>query len=142
MLSPGAAGGIGQPLSMLMRMSPLVSELNLYDVAPIVKGVACDLSHCDVGAGKVPSHNTRSSRPLLSLPPAPSLPPSLLLTPAPSCTSVQELGLSSTLESPVVLSCKNPNQESLLQVTGFCGDAELGDCLKGVEVREAARLMM
>ena len=48
----GAAGGIGQPLSMLMRMSPLVSELSLYDVAPIVKGVACDLSHCDLGGGK------------------------------------------------------------------------------------------
>jgi len=49
----GAAGGIGQPLSMLLRCSPLVSELSLYDVAPIVKGVACDLSHCDVGDGKV-----------------------------------------------------------------------------------------
>lgn len=38
---------------MLLRMSPLVSELACYDVAPIVKGVACDLSHCDVGTGKV-----------------------------------------------------------------------------------------
>lgn len=67
----GAAGGIGQPLSMLMRMSPLVSELSLYDVAPIVKGVACDLSHCDLGGGKV---------------------------------------------------------------TGYCGDAELGLCLKDVQL--------
>mmetsp|Transcript_23178 Transcript_23178/g.41171 ORF Transcript_23178/g.41171 Transcript_23178/m.41171 type:complete len:338 (-) Transcript_23178:186-1199(-) len=49
----GAAGGIGQPLSMLMRCSPLVGELSLYDVAPVVKGVACDLSHCDVGGAKV-----------------------------------------------------------------------------------------
>lgn len=49
----GAAGGIGQPLSMLMRCSPLVGELSLYDVAPVVKGVACDLSHTDVGAAKV-----------------------------------------------------------------------------------------
>jgi malate dehydrogenase len=42
----GAAGGIGQPLSLLIKMSPLVSELNLYDIAN-VKGVAADLSHCN-----------------------------------------------------------------------------------------------
>lgn len=42
----GAAGGIGQPLSLLIKMSPLVSALNLYDVAN-VKGVCADLSHCN-----------------------------------------------------------------------------------------------
>ncbi|EYU35828.1 hypothetical protein ABFS82_09G039500 [Erythranthe guttata] len=42
----GAAGGIGQPLALLVKMSPLVSELNLYDIAN-VKGVAADLSHCN-----------------------------------------------------------------------------------------------
>ncbi|KAK4257195.1 hypothetical protein QN277_006815 [Acacia crassicarpa] len=42
----GAAGGIGQPLSLLIKMSPLVSVLHLYDVAN-VKGVAADLSHCN-----------------------------------------------------------------------------------------------
>ncbi|KZV23310.1 malate dehydrogenase [Dorcoceras hygrometricum] len=42
----GAAGGIGQPLSLLIKMSPLVSSLNLYDVAN-VKGVCADLSHCN-----------------------------------------------------------------------------------------------
>ncbi|KAL3528391.1 hypothetical protein ACH5RR_007713 [Cinchona calisaya] len=42
----GAAGGIGQPLALLVKMSPLVSALNLYDVAN-VKGVATDLSHCN-----------------------------------------------------------------------------------------------
>ncbi|XP_009778649.1 malate dehydrogenase, chloroplastic isoform X1 [Nicotiana tabacum] len=42
----GASGGIGQPLSLLVKMSPLVSELNLYDIAN-VKGVAADLSHCN-----------------------------------------------------------------------------------------------
>ncbi|CAM0950069.1 unnamed protein product [Alopecurus aequalis] len=42
----GAAGGIGQPLSLLIKMSPLVSELRLYDIANI-KGVATDLSHCN-----------------------------------------------------------------------------------------------
>ncbi|KAH6797337.1 malate dehydrogenase [Perilla frutescens var. hirtella] len=42
----GAAGGIGQPLALLVKMSPLVSSLNLYDIAN-VKGVAADLSHCN-----------------------------------------------------------------------------------------------
>ncbi|XP_076922893.1 malate dehydrogenase, chloroplastic-like [Bidens hawaiensis] len=42
----GAAGGIGQPLSLLVKMSPLVSDLHLYDIAN-VKGVAADLSHCN-----------------------------------------------------------------------------------------------
>ncbi|KAG0470132.1 hypothetical protein HPP92_016227 [Vanilla planifolia] len=42
----GAAGGIGQPLGLLIKMSPLVSHLNLYDIAN-VKGVAADLSHCN-----------------------------------------------------------------------------------------------
>lgn len=42
----GAAGGIGQPLSLLIKMFPLVSVLNLYDIAN-VKGVAADLSHCN-----------------------------------------------------------------------------------------------
>ncbi|CAI9092991.1 OLC1v1028385C1 [Oldenlandia corymbosa var. corymbosa] len=45
----GAAGGIGQPLALLIKMSPLVSALNLYDIAN-VKGVAADLSHCNTPA--------------------------------------------------------------------------------------------
>jgi lactate/malate dehydrogenase, NAD binding domain len=40
----GAAGGIGQPLSLLLKQSPLISELSLYDVANTA-GVACDISH-------------------------------------------------------------------------------------------------
>ncbi|KAK6123031.1 hypothetical protein DH2020_043227 [Rehmannia glutinosa] len=31
----GAAGGIGQPLALLVKMSPLVSALNLYDIANV-----------------------------------------------------------------------------------------------------------
>jgi len=41
----GAAGGIGQPLSLLLKLNDLVGELNLYDVAPFTPGVATDLSH-------------------------------------------------------------------------------------------------
>ncbi|XP_007041454.2 PREDICTED: malate dehydrogenase, glyoxysomal [Theobroma cacao] len=45
----GAAGGIGQPLAMLMKMNPLVSVLHLYDVVN-AHGVTADLSHMDTGA--------------------------------------------------------------------------------------------
>lgn len=41
----GAAGGIGQPLALLMKQNPKVTELSLYDVVPVVTGVAVDLSH-------------------------------------------------------------------------------------------------
>lgn len=40
----GAAGGIGQPLSLLLKLSGRISDLALYDVAG-TPGVACDLSH-------------------------------------------------------------------------------------------------
>lgn len=42
----GAAGGIGQPLSLLLKMNRLVTELALYDIAN-TPGVAADLSHCN-----------------------------------------------------------------------------------------------
>ncbi|MDD6178081.1 MAG: malate dehydrogenase [Ruminobacter sp.] len=42
----GAAGGIGQPLSLILKSRlPAGSELALYDVAPFTPGVAVDLSH-------------------------------------------------------------------------------------------------
>ena len=40
----GAAGGIGQSLSMLMKMNPAVTRLSLYDVMG-TPGVAADVSH-------------------------------------------------------------------------------------------------
>ncbi|ORX58655.1 malate dehydrogenase [Piromyces finnis] len=40
----GAAGGIGQPLSLLLKSHPQVTELNLYDIVNS-PGVAADLSH-------------------------------------------------------------------------------------------------
>ncbi|MFT7797030.1 malate dehydrogenase, mitochondrial [Arapaima gigas] len=45
----GAAGGIGQPLSLLLKNSPLVSQLSLYDIAH-TPGVAADLSHIETRA--------------------------------------------------------------------------------------------
>ncbi|KAL8160351.1 hypothetical protein V2J09_001888 [Rumex salicifolius] len=45
----GAAGGIGQPLALLMKMNPLVSLLHLYDVVN-TPGVTADISHMDTGA--------------------------------------------------------------------------------------------
>ena len=40
----GAAGGIGQPLSLLLKMNPLVTDLALYDIRG-GPGVAADVSH-------------------------------------------------------------------------------------------------
>ncbi|XP_072909908.1 malate dehydrogenase, mitochondrial [Hemitrygon akajei] len=45
----GASGGIGQPLSLLLKNSPLVGELSLYDIAH-TPGVAADLSHIETRA--------------------------------------------------------------------------------------------
>lgn len=41
----GAAGGIGQPLSMLMKLDKNIDQLALLDVVPVVAGVAADISH-------------------------------------------------------------------------------------------------
>jgi len=42
----GAAGGIGQSLSLLLKLQlPAGSELALYDVVPVTPGVAVDVSH-------------------------------------------------------------------------------------------------
>ncbi|KAK9470879.1 lactate/malate dehydrogenase [Dipodascopsis tothii] len=45
----GAGGGIGQPLSLLLKLSPYVTELALYDVVG-APGVATDLSHISTPA--------------------------------------------------------------------------------------------
>jgi malate dehydrogenase len=46
----GAAGGIGQPLSLLLKNNPIVTELSCYDLAPVTPGVAADLSHINTPA--------------------------------------------------------------------------------------------
>jgi len=46
----GAAGGIGQPLSLLLKINPRVTALTCFDVAPITPGVAADLSHISSNA--------------------------------------------------------------------------------------------
>ena len=45
----GAGGGIGQPLSLLLKSDPLVTSLSLYDIrgAP---GVAADVNHIDAAS--------------------------------------------------------------------------------------------
>ncbi|KAI7855818.1 malate dehydrogenase, NAD-dependent [Circinella umbellata] len=50
----GAAGGIGQPLSLLLKQSPLVTHLSLYDIVN-TPGVAADLSHINTKS-KVTGH--------------------------------------------------------------------------------------
>ncbi|KAF9137254.1 hypothetical protein BGX30_010417 [Mortierella sp. GBA39] len=50
----GAAGGIGQPLSLLLKQSDLITHLALYDIVNAA-GVAADLSHINT-ASKVTGH--------------------------------------------------------------------------------------
>merc|ERR1712126_737726 len=45
----GASGGIGQPLSMLLKLNPAVTKLALYDIVH-TPGVAADLSHIETQA--------------------------------------------------------------------------------------------
>jgi hypothetical protein len=40
----GASGGIGQPLALLLKLDPRVTELSLFDVVR-TPGVAADISH-------------------------------------------------------------------------------------------------
>ncbi|RKF64078.1 Malate dehydrogenase, mitochondrial [Golovinomyces cichoracearum] len=55
----GAAGGIGQPLSLLLKLNPLVTDLALYDIR-LAPGVAADVGHINTkstvtGYGPTPS---------------------------------------------------------------------------------------
>jgi len=43
----GGGGGIGQPLALLLKHSPMISQLAVYDVASFTPGVAKDLSHIE-----------------------------------------------------------------------------------------------
>ena len=55
----GAAGGIGQPLSLLLATSASVRELALYDIVN-TPGVAADLGHMNTGVkvtGFLPPNN-------------------------------------------------------------------------------------
>ena len=46
----GAAGGIGQPLSLLLKDIDAISHLSLVDRAPDVIGVAADVGHLNTKA--------------------------------------------------------------------------------------------
>merc|ERR1712238_160494 len=56
----GAAGGIGQPLSLLCKLSEHIDELSCYDIVG-TPGVAADLSHIPTNStmtGRLPSPTT------------------------------------------------------------------------------------
>ncbi|PVU87356.1 hypothetical protein BB561_006373 [Smittium simulii] len=57
----GAAGGIGQPLSLLIKLNPDVTVLNLYDLVRC-PGVAADISHINTNS-KVSSFQGSESLP-------------------------------------------------------------------------------
>lgn len=40
----GGGGAVGQSMAMILKLSPLISQLNLYDLAPL-DGLALDISH-------------------------------------------------------------------------------------------------
>lgn len=42
----GAAGGIGQPMSLLLKLSGKIGDLALFDIVN-TPGVAADISHCN-----------------------------------------------------------------------------------------------
>jgi len=46
----GAAGGIGQPLALLLKCNQAVTGVSCYDVNPVTPGVGADLSHIDTKA--------------------------------------------------------------------------------------------
>merc|ERR1712003_193479 len=46
----GAAGGIGQPLALLLKCNQNVTGVSCYDVNPVTPGVGADLSHIDTKA--------------------------------------------------------------------------------------------
>lgn len=49
----GASGGIGQPLTLLLKLNPMIAELAFYDIkqaATPVVGVAADISHINTSA--------------------------------------------------------------------------------------------
>jgi malate dehydrogenase len=48
----GAAGGIGQPLSMLLKLSPLVGDIGVVDVVG-TEGMAADLSHINISGAVI-----------------------------------------------------------------------------------------
>jgi hypothetical protein len=60
----GAAGGIGQPLSLLLKLNPLVSSLSLYDIAN-TPGVAADVSHVNTRAQACRTSSLSRSRSLV-----------------------------------------------------------------------------
>ena len=61
----GAAGGIGQALSLLLKTQlPNGTELSLYDIAPVTPGVAADLSHIPTDV-KVTGYSGEDSSPAL-----------------------------------------------------------------------------
>lgn len=109
----GAAGGIGQPLSLLLKMNKCVSELALYDVAPLAKGVAADLSHCNtpvqVGAPAAQARHARGGG-LAGADQQPQLPASGKNTPPTlqqhSPAAQQQAGASNRSSSSMPQACR------------------------------------
>ncbi len=155
----GAAGGIGQPLGLLLKMNKLVGELSLYDVAPVTPGVAKDLSHCNTPStvplrAPAPAHTCLSCvRPAYT-----AVSPATMFGASDSCNhaglgsctnaassllphALQRCMTSCMAQPPLVwrsVFLQEDDQSMLLgrilQAVGFTGPENLGKALEGADL--------
>lgn len=102
----GAAGGIGQPLSLLLNLSGKFERLSLFDIVN-TPGVAADIAHCNT-ATKVCD---------------------VVVVAAAAAAKALSASPTHCSCNPLVLDCY-----SHPQVEGFVGQDQLGDALKGADI--------
>lgn len=147
----GAGGGIGQPLSLLLKMNRLVSELSLYDVANVA-GVAADLSHCNTptqarwgrrrcGAAVGPlAKGCWAAQQGAGMAAHATLPEqaAAVRCAAASVQAAAAAGDTAAVPLLLLLRCVHSSPALLraiyLQVKGFTGSEELAAALKGAEL--------
>eukprot|EP00933_Yihiella_yeosuensis_P016854 TRINITY_DN1425_c0_g1_i1.p1 TRINITY_DN1425_c0_g1~~TRINITY_DN1425_c0_g1_i1.p1 ORF type:complete len:384 (-),score=106.80 TRINITY_DN1425_c0_g1_i1:240-1304(-) len=118
----GGAGGIGQPLSMLMAMNPLVKEVSIQDVSMAMvppAGVAADVGHLEFPA-KVVGYSTDPSKPAVDQMEACLTGCNLVLIPAgmprkPGMTRDDLFAINAGIAKSLVEACAK-----------FCPDAVIG----------------
>lgn len=130
----GAAGGIGQPLSLLLKEHEAITHLALYDIVN-TPGVAADLSHINTKS-KVSFDCTRNLPhiPCTVIRGAAGLPQTCPALPAAACVAVAAcLGPSRIPSHPLHASQPQPPPHPL-QVTGHKGPGELAAAVKDADV--------
>ena len=133
----GAAGGIGQPLGLLLKMNKYISELSLYDIAPSTPGVAKDLSHCNTPSTvRLPQHAVLHSQPA---------PASISFVVPAACLAMADHDVWALMNTPTMSprwTCEffvrrhdaSTGVSCCLQAVGFVGDENLGKALQGADL--------